>query len=107
MSKFQYIFFACAAFLVACQGSKQVPAPIQVPLQTDHSFGNADKVRTKHLHLDLKVDFKSKTLSGTATHTLDRQGNDSVMILDSRNLFVDEVTLDDGSKTDFRLGVAD
>jgi leukotriene-A4 hydrolase len=107
MSKFQYIFFAVAVSFTACQSSKQEAARVRVSLQTDHSFGNADKVRTTHLNLDLKVDFQSKKLSGTATHTLERTGNDSVMILDSRNLFIEEITLDDGSKADFRLGIAD
>jgi len=57
-----------------------------------HSFANPDEVRVKHIDLDLKADFDSKTIGGTATLTVTREKpGANTLILDSRDLTVERV----------------
>lgn len=57
-----------------------------------HSFARPDQVAVKHLHLDLKVDFESKRLIGTAALSLDRKPDAEEVILDTSGLDVQAVT---------------
>lgn len=57
-----------------------------------HSFANIDEVVTKHLHLDLAVDFAAKALHGHVVlrmHTV--CDNVSEVVVDSRNLVIESV----------------
>ncbi|MEF9979394.1 MAG: aminopeptidase, partial [Thermomonas sp.] len=47
------------------------PAASVEKVVDEHSYAEPDKVRTTDLALDLKVDFASKTISGTATYALE------------------------------------
>lgn len=108
MSKISYSALGISlCLLLACSGKKSETTALRLPLQTDHSFGNADEVRTKHLHLDLKVDFQKKKLEGTVTHDIERVGSDSVMVLDTRGLHIDEVWLDNHEPARFSTGAFD
>ncbi|MCH9690484.1 MAG: M1 family metallopeptidase [Gammaproteobacteria bacterium] len=57
-----------------------------------HSFANSDDYRTKHLALDLNVDFARKVLHGKATLQIETltQGN-TPLILDTRELDIQSV----------------
>jgi leukotriene-A4 hydrolase len=103
--------------LAACGGP---PRPVTAPAATPapavvnpaasrdpHSFSHPDEVAVDHLKLDLTVDFDQRQLSGRASlrltdHTVDR------LILDTRDLAIRRVTLDDGTgkeaETRFTLG---
>jgi len=60
-----------------------------------HSFSRPDQVVVTHLDLDLKVDFTSRRLEGTATLTLDRRAAAAgQVVLDTRDLEIEAVTLD-------------
>lgn len=108
MSRFPYtVVFIAGLILHSCASKSLKPNLPVVLLQTDHSFGNAEQMHTTHLQLDLKVDFGSKKLSGTATHQLERTGKDSVVVFDTKGLFIDAVWLDNNIKTDYRLGAPD
>ncbi|MFA6455411.1 MAG: aminopeptidase, partial [Bacteroidota bacterium] len=70
-----------------------------------HSFGNSDEVIIKHLALDLSVSFEKKVLSGSAILTLNHKKKTSKLILDTRDLTIDKVTLDEKeTPTTFTLG---
>ena len=69
------------------------PAPDQ-PVRDAHSFARPDEVAVTHLDLDLKVDFDSRTLSGTATLTLDNNTGAGSVFLDAGDLDVHDVWLD-------------
>lgn len=56
-----------------------------------HSFAKPDEVSVKHLHLDLKVDFETKVLVGSATLTLDRKTDSKKLFLDTNGLDVTSV----------------
>jgi aminopeptidase N len=53
-----------------------------------HSYAQPDKVRVRHVSLDLAASFERKTLSGTASLTIERsqQAEASPLILDTRDL---------------------
>lgn len=66
----------------------------------DHSYANVDQVKTKHLHLDLDVNFKNKTIYGVARHTLDKHNSDTI-IFDVKHLQIQKITLGKkGSETE-------
>lgn len=70
-----------------------------------HSFANSDDIEVSHLDLDLTVHFETKTLSGMATVTLTHKTKSKKLVLDTRDLSIEKVTLD-GSSTpaQFTLG---
>lgn len=69
-----------------------------------HSYARPDQVAIKHLHLDLKVDFEARKLSGSALLTLDRVDAEARQLrLDTRGLDVTSVVAND-QKLDWKLG---
>ena len=60
--------------------------------QLPHSYAKPDEVAIRHLHLDLKVDFESQTLSGTAKLNLDRKTDSNQLLLDTNGLDIKGVT---------------
>ncbi|MBP6673045.1 MAG: M1 family metallopeptidase [Bacteroidetes bacterium] len=70
-----------------------------------HSFANSSEVTISHIELDLAVNFESKTLSGTAELTLDHKKKTNNLILDTRDLTVTNVTIDQSdAPAKFTLG---
>jgi len=70
-----------------------------------HSYANASEVTIQHLSLDLSVDFNAKTLSGTATLSLKQLKKSSAVVLDTRGLSIEKVTLNGSSvPAKFTLG---
>lgn len=77
------------------QTMKQNDAP-----RDPHSYARPHEVAVEHLSLDLEVDFDAKRLVGRASLTLDRpdreqDGPASSLLLDTRDLEIRAVTLDD------------
>ncbi len=68
-----------------------------------HSYAKPDEAVVKHLSLELVADFDTKKLSGTATYDIEvHEGADSI-VLDTRDLDIQQVTVD-GKNTIFSLG---
>ena len=81
-------------------------APETDTVATDvHTYANYRAVRVDHLALDLTVDFDTRTLSGTAALAL--EGDSPRLVLDTRDLTIHTVLLDDGAPADYVLGPAD
>ena len=74
------------------------------PKKETHSFANIDEVTIKHIHLDLETDFENNILKGKAELTLDNFSRSTKLILDSWDLQITKIVLDDGKETDFHLG---
>lgn len=72
-----------------------------------HSYAKPNDVAVKHLHLDLEADFNTKTLEGSAELTLNNKTQSNELWLDTKNLTISKVTLEDGSETPFKLGEDD
>lgn len=83
-----------------CQGNQPPAAATAAPaapaapaekVVDEHSFSQPDKVRTTDLALDLAVDFDKKTISGTATYTLDWVDKAATqLVLDTRDLTIEK-----------------
>jgi leukotriene A-4 hydrolase/aminopeptidase len=95
---------ATALFIIAChrqESSKSVRTMITNDI---HSFSKPENAVVKHLDLNLSVDFDKKILSGTATLDIQVSGPDSEIVLDTRDLTIEKVLLDDGSSAAFTMG---
>ncbi len=56
-----------------------------------HSYAEPEKISTKHLALDLSVDFDKRELAGTATLQLERKQPTDTLLLDTRDLRIAKV----------------
>lgn len=72
-----------------------------------HSFARPAEARVEHLSLDLTADFTAKKLHGRASLRIASAPGASELHLDTRDLTIEKVTLDDGAETTFTLGEAD
>ncbi len=77
-------FVLIAALVVGCSAA---------PERDPHSFSRPDEVVVRHLSLDLDVDFDTRTLSGTATLTIENLTGATALWLDTWDLSVDSVDL--------------
>ena len=69
-----------------------------------HSYANFNDVRIKHLKLDLKVDFSEKILDGKVDISIKNYTKAKQLILDSKDLTIHKVLLEDSIETSFSLG---
>lgn len=106
--------------LAACSGQPQPAAPPPAPAATPaapavavpappardpHSFSHPDEVAVEHLKLDLSVDFTKRQLTGRASLRLANRTGADRLYLDTRDLEIRKVTLDDGrTEAPFTLG---
>jgi leukotriene-A4 hydrolase len=86
------------AFLAGCKGdspSEPAAAATQRPAaaadRDEHSHAEPQKVVIDDLALDLALDFAARTLSGTATYTLDwKDASATQLVLDTRDLAIEK-----------------
>jgi leukotriene-A4 hydrolase len=108
--------------LAACAGTpapKPVPTPVAQPPKATpvpavtvdeaprdpHTFAHPEEVSVEHLVLDLTVDFTQRRLTGRASLRLHNTTGATRLVLDTRDLDVRRVTLDDGrTEARFQLG---
>lgn len=77
--------------LVACQGTNGSPAPwLKTP--DTHSFARPAQVRSKHLTLNLTLDFEAKVATGSVTHELIRDDKTAPFVVDTNELSILGVT---------------
>ena len=62
-----------------------------------HSFSEPQKVRVRHVALDLKTSFEQRKLAGTAELQIAREDAGSPLVLDTRDLIVHKVEAGDAS----------
>jgi leukotriene-A4 hydrolase len=72
----------------------------------NHSYAHSDVVVT-HLDLDIVVDFDKQRISGSVGLAIAHQSPSRKLYLDTQDLDIEKVTLDDGEKTSFVLGAED
>jgi len=98
---FRSIFFYTFAYVFltvissGCTGENKVKSAdeklsIKNTVDDTHSFGDNSTARIKHLKLNLKADFQSSILSGSATLFFDKNDADT-LFLDSRDLKIDSI----------------
>lgn len=99
---FVFLLFACDAPL------KKNVSPTEIIADSvfdNHSYSNIRQIRTKHLHLELDVNFENKTIYGVARHEMENFGADTA-IFDIKGLDIQKITLGKGNEkeTDFMIG---
>jgi aminopeptidase N len=108
---------ACVAALGACVPAAGVPAvqhdaapapAAMMALPRDiHSFARPDEARVSHVSVDLRADFQARTLAGTATLDVQAAPGAREIVLDTRDLAVQQVTDGAGRPLQWALGTAD
>ncbi len=97
-------FFLSLLIIISCQSKKNNSNSMQHLIPDPHSFSQPNVAVVKHLDLNLIVDFEKKILSGSATLDIELKNNATQIILDTRDLNIEKVVLDDGSEAKFELG---
>ena len=71
----------------------------------NHSYSNVHQIRTKHLHLDIDVNFENKTIYGVARHEMVNNGTDTA-IFDIKGLKIQKITIGktNEKETSFMIG---
>lgn len=110
-----YIFFAgllltsCGSNEAAINEENAKKVIINQPVRDAHSYANLTEIRTKHLHLELEVDFTQKYIYGVARHEVINNGTDTA-VFDIKGLDIQKVTLGEKGKevnTGYVIGVED
>lgn len=102
--------FLLIIFLIsACQTSLENQKTSDLVKVFNHSYSNTDQIRSKHIALDLQVDFQNKILKGVARHEIEHVGNSNYFILDTKKLSILKVTVGSGKEkeVDYKLEMND
>ena len=68
-----------------------------------HSFSNPSEVGTKHIHLDMDVDFEAKSIKAIAHLELVHRNTQGKFIFDKKGLTIDKITLDGQTEVPFKV----
>jgi leukotriene A-4 hydrolase/aminopeptidase len=82
--------FTCTGY--AQEGPPRQPAAMAME-KDPHSFANTSEVIVTNLYLDVRVDFDKKQIAGKATLSLNNKTGARRVVLDTRALQIDKVTL--------------
>lgn len=82
------------------------PEHFEIPID-HHSYANVREVQTKHLHLDIKVDFERKVINGSVLHEIQNLSGADQMVFDIKDLDIQKVVLDEKEETTFNIGEKD
>lgn len=101
-----------AVFAIACSSPEQ---PSKAEKETipefhfsdAHSYAEISKAITKHLNLNILVDFDRKVISGTASYDIEQLSPSGHIKLDIDGLRIEKVLLEDGTETTYTIGAAD
>jgi len=80
------------------------------PFLDDHSYSNLNEIKTRHLHLELDVNFESKKIFGVARHRMLNLNNSDTAIFDIKGLEIQKVTTGEKNsenEVDFVIGKYD
>ncbi len=100
--KFPLFSFLAAVALVSCTHKTIKHMPNLSA--NNHSFSNYDSVTLQHIYLNLVVDFDHKKLSGKAVIDIDNHSGTQYLILDTKQLNIEKVLLEDKVETAFSMG---
>src|SRR6185503_14813560 len=79
-------------------------APLDQPLRDRFSYSRPLEVATRHLSLDLTVDFSAQRMRGSATLEIENLTGTRDLVLDTERLAVTRITLDGGETADWSKG---
>lgn len=98
--------------LSCAQESKEVSNENKEKVMTNsvidsHTLSNYKEVSIEHAHLKLKVDFESKLIKGSVTHSIKNNSASTEFILDTKYLTIDSVKDQNNNLLDFSFGEKD
>ena len=100
--------FAWQFFLIILITSCQQETKQETSMKQDaHSFSRPDQARGTHLTWKATVDFQSKTISATATWTIETNNDAQEVIFDTKGLTIEKVSNNEGQDVQFKLGETD
>ena len=73
----------------------------------EHTLSNYNEVASKHIDLDLEVNFETKSISGKVTHTIENKTNSDKIVFDSKYLTIEKVMLNDTETATYSLAPLD
>ena len=104
---FVQLFF-CSCSQQENNSSNQMPEKhMPSSILDSHTLSNYKDVSIEHTHLNLSVDFESKLLYGSVTHSINNPNKDSIFILDTKYLSIESVSDQGENKLDFSYGKKD
>ncbi|WP_235992238.1 M1 family metallopeptidase [Taishania pollutisoli] len=101
------------AFLTSCSPSEKQEQNIAEKRRLNdgdiHSYANLDEIHTKHLHLELDVNFDNNTIYGVARHQMVNEKGVDTAVFDVKNIVIQKVTTGQGKEkeTDYVIGQDD
>jgi leukotriene A-4 hydrolase/aminopeptidase len=102
---FKLLMISFALGMIACGERKKSDNYVAPEVNDSHSFSRPREISITHINLNLKVNFDSTYLKGSATLSLQHNKPADTLWLDTRGLDIDYVTLDGGTdKINFYLG---
>lgn len=102
MKFFNSVYIVGFVLIMACKPQSKPDTILPPTIMDTHSFAVPAECSIDHLDLDISIDFESHTISGFATYNLKRIKGDHI-ILDTRDLDIRKVSLDDGTLANFKL----
>ena len=116
MSKIYTVFFATLTwFIVGCSNNENRENNNQKAMETApltvndiHTYAQPEEVVIKHLDWVAEVDFENKKIRATASLTIEKSENARYLILDTKGLNIEKVTLNEApEQVTFTLGDSD
>jgi leukotriene A-4 hydrolase/aminopeptidase len=89
------------------QKAMQFPEIPPIESTDAHSFAQPKKARQTQLALDIKVDFKTKTIAGVAAYQIEAAAGEKEIIFDTKDLTIEAVTDKNGNALPYVLGEKD
>ncbi len=104
-AKFPSFVALICIWVAACTPKTETPKiEHQMTAHDPHSWSRPDEVAVKHLNLDIEVDFENRILKGHAILDIENKTGTDSLILDSRFLKIEKITLgSDEKETTFSL----
>lgn len=107
MRKLILLFAAIAFTVMSCEQAEKNTEVKEVEIMKDvHSFSKPNEARVTHLDWAAKIDFEYKVIEATATYDIKTSENASEIILDTRDLNITKVWVDDEAAA-FEMGEKD
>ncbi len=95
-----------ALVLTACNNGKEAQPPKTMSKPQDvHSYAQPEEALVTHLKWEASIDFDAQVISGTAHLSIEAAPNAKVLMLDTKKLTINQVTLDNSKEAiTFTLG---
>jgi leukotriene-A4 hydrolase len=87
--------------------SKTPKQETKIMVQDPHSYAKPDEAIVKHLSWKATVNFDTKTFNAIASWTIETKPGVDIILLDTKDLSIENVTLDNDQPAEFKLAEKD